>query len=117
MLERLRKQSKLVSDARRAGSGLRKVLANTPTYMIFDDHEVTDDWNLNDSWTQAVMGRPLGVRIIANGLAAFWAFQAWGNAPEVYDPKTFVQVIEDRLKNLAGNAAAYERLLLGFRQW
>lgn len=110
-------QSASLEDARRAGAGLRKVLANTPTYMIFDDHEVTDDWNLNDSWTQAVMSKPLGRRILANGLAAFWAFQGWGNNPEAYDPSNFTQVIEDRLNNLSGNATLYERTLLDFRQW
>ena len=26
---------------------VRRLLANIPVYMIFDDHEVTDDWNLN----------------------------------------------------------------------
>lgn len=25
---------------------MRRIMANTVTYMIFDDHEVTDDWNL-----------------------------------------------------------------------
>ena len=26
---------------------VRRALAHIPTYMIFDDHDVTDDWNLN----------------------------------------------------------------------
>lgn len=58
----------------------RRVLANTATYMVFDDHDITDDWNLDADWefaTQNVMAQ----RIIANGLAAYWAFQGWGNDP------------------------------------
>lgn len=117
LVNRYNEQRTALDDALRAGAGLRKVLANTPTYMIFDDHEITDDWNLNESWTSVVTGRPLGVRIISNGLAAFWAFQGWGNAPEAYPPSSFIQVIEDRLNNLSGSAASYERLLLGFQQW
>jgi hypothetical protein len=31
-----------------------RALANTATYMIFDDHDVTDDWNLNQKWTDRV---------------------------------------------------------------
>jgi phosphodiesterase/alkaline phosphatase D-like protein len=27
---------------------VRRVLANIPTYMIFDDHDITDDWNITE---------------------------------------------------------------------
>ena len=30
----------------------RRVLANIPTYMAFDDHEITDDWNLDKKWIE-----------------------------------------------------------------
>ena len=29
-----------------------RALANCATYMIFDDHDVTDDWNLNKKWRE-----------------------------------------------------------------
>jgi phosphodiesterase/alkaline phosphatase D-like protein len=32
------------------------VLANVPTLMIFDDHEITDAWNLDHPWAAAVYG-------------------------------------------------------------
>lgn len=70
--------------ARAAIPPFRRVLANTPTYMIFDDHDVTDDWNLNLDWRNAVYGSPTGRRAVANGLASFWAFQGWGNNPDEY---------------------------------
>jgi phosphodiesterase/alkaline phosphatase D-like protein len=57
------------------------VLANVPTYMIFDDHDVTDDWNLTARWRHRVHASPAGRRIVANALAAYWAFQGWGNDP------------------------------------
>lgn len=70
--------------ARAAIPIMRRVMANTPTYMIFDDHDVTDDWNLNLDWRKAVHGSPSGRRAVANALASFWAFQGWGNNPDEF---------------------------------
>jgi hypothetical protein len=61
-----------------------RVVANVSTYMIFDDHEVTDDWNVNASWRNRVYTRPLGRTVLRNALLAYTFFQAWGN-----DPKRF----------------------------
>jgi hypothetical protein len=63
---------------------VRRVLANTATYMMFDDHEITDDWYLNLAWCERVLDKPLGRFIIRNGLLAFAFFQAWGNTPEQF---------------------------------
>ncbi|MDO7174147.1 hypothetical protein [Mariniflexile sp. AS56] len=60
---------------------VRKSLANTPTYMIFDDHEITDDWNLNWRWCKRVYSKPLGKITVQNGLLAYALFQSWGNTP------------------------------------
>jgi hypothetical protein len=62
----------------------RRVLANLPTYMLCDDHEITDDWNMDEPWVRGT-SNPTARRVIANGLAAYWAFQAWGNDPERFD--------------------------------
>jgi hypothetical protein len=64
---------------------VRRLLANMPTYMIFDDHDVTDDWNITGSWYDKVRSSPLGRRIVSNALAAYWAFQGWGNDPDNFD--------------------------------
>ena len=40
-----------------AAAASRRVLANTPTYMLLDDHEITDDWNLDADWAQATRNR------------------------------------------------------------
>jgi hypothetical protein len=64
---------------------VRRLLANIPTYMIFDDHDVTDDWNITGGWYDKVRDLPLGHRIISNALAAYWAFQGWGNEPDNFD--------------------------------
>lgn len=72
---------------------VRRLMANTPTYMIFDDHDVTDDWNLSVRWAMEVHARYLGRRIVANALFAYWLFQAWGNDPDLYRPRV-VKMIE-----------------------
>ena len=33
---------------------VRRALANVPTYMVVDDHDVTDDWNLGRAWRDRV---------------------------------------------------------------
>ncbi|MEH2137134.1 MAG: PhoD-like phosphatase [Nostoc sp.] len=63
---------------------VRRALANIPTYTIFDDHDVSDDWNLNQAWCLRVLGRPLGRRIVQNALLAYTVFQGWGNTPEQF---------------------------------
>lgn len=66
---------------------VRRVLANIPTLMIFDDHEVTDDWNLNEQWVLDVNNtnkNVFGSHLLRNALAAYAIFQDWGNQPEDY---------------------------------
>lgn len=63
---------------------VRRSLANIPMYTIFDDHDVSDDWNLNQAWCLRVLGNPLGRRTVQNALLAYSVFQAWGNTPEQF---------------------------------
>ena len=59
-----------------------RALAQVPTLMIFDDHDITDDWNLSARWEETAYGHPLSRRIIGNALLAYLLCQAWGNQPE-----------------------------------
>jgi hypothetical protein len=59
-------------------------LAHIPSYMIFDDHDITDDWNLTRGWEEAAYGHPFSKRIIGNTLIGYWLCQGWGNAPEKF---------------------------------
>ncbi|MBD2354616.1 PhoD-like phosphatase [Tolypothrix sp. FACHB-123] len=63
---------------------VRRALANVPMYSIFDDHDVSDDWNLNQAWCLRVLGQPLGRRTVQNALLAYAVFQAWGNTPQQF---------------------------------
>lgn len=64
---------------------VRRALANVPTYMMFDDHEVTDDWYLNPMWRDRVLGSRLGSPVVRNGLLAYALFQGWGNDPVKFE--------------------------------
>lgn len=64
---------------------VRRALANISTFMIFDDHEVTDDWNLNPAWRRRVFTSPLGKSIVRNGMLAYAVFQDWGNRAAHYN--------------------------------
>jgi len=64
---------------------VRRTLANVPTYMIFDDHDVTDDWYLNRDWCINVLSKPLGRRVVQNAMLAYAVFQGWGNTPDQFE--------------------------------
>ena len=96
---------------------VRRLLAHLPVAMIFDDHDITDDWNLSREWEEIAYGHPLSRRVIGNALLGYLLNQAWGNAPEAYP---------DELLALAGQALAapgseaHETCiarLLKFEQW
>lgn len=67
---------------------VRRVLANVATLMIFDDHEVTDDWNIDHAWAATVYGNPQGRRVVTNGLLAYLVCQHWGNRPDRFTGTT-----------------------------
>jgi hypothetical protein len=49
--------------------------------MIFDDHEITDDWNIDHAWVNGVYSKAGGRRAVTNGLLAYTLCQHWGNKP------------------------------------
>lgn len=70
----------------RAGlTQVRRLMAHLPTYMIFDDHDITDDWNLTAKWEEAAYGHGFSKRIIGNALLSYCLFQAIGNAPQKFE--------------------------------
>ncbi|NJM57440.1 MAG: hypothetical protein HC857_08400 [Synechococcales cyanobacterium RU_4_20] len=52
--------------------------------MIFDDHDVSDDWNINQAWCQRVLGSSMGYQVVRNAMLAYALFQGWGNTPEQF---------------------------------
>ena len=74
----------LLDDFRREVPRVRRLLANVPTYMICDDHEVTDDWFMTGGIRSRTASDPFGCALIRNALAAYTICQGWGD-----DPKTW----------------------------
>lgn len=62
---------------------VRWLLATVPSVMIFDDHEIIDDWNTSDVWRREVSAEPWWRERISSGLASYWVYQHLGNlSPE-----------------------------------
>jgi phosphodiesterase/alkaline phosphatase D-like protein len=57
---------------------VRQAFAVIPTYMIFDDHEVTNDWNGMPDWRARVLNDG-AEQTLVDGLVAYWIYQGWGN--------------------------------------
>lgn len=73
---------------------VHRLMAHLPVAMMFDDHDITDDWNLSAEWEETAYGEPFSRRIIGNALVAYLVCQAWGNAPENFSDDMMVRCIE-----------------------
>lgn len=95
----------------------RRVMAHLPTAMIFDDHDITDDWNISREWEEVAYGHPLSRRVIGNALLGYCIHQGWGNRPEVFT-EPLLAAVQDSL-HAPGQAAHDHAImqLLGFGQW
>ncbi|GAA0821106.1 alkaline phosphatase D family protein [Colwellia asteriadis] len=98
-------------------ANVQRLLAHIPTYMIFDDHDVTDDWNLTAQWEQAVYENPLAKRIIGNSLFAYWLCQGWGNEPKNFKGDFWQMMNNYQQSPNAENQDNVIDYLLGFSQW
>ncbi|WP_116368496.1 alkaline phosphatase D family protein [Parahaliea mediterranea] len=76
---------------------VQRLLAHLPVAMIFDDHDITDDWNLTRGWEESAYGHPFSHRVIGNALLAYLLCQGWGNAPDAF-PAELLQRVANTLK-------------------
>jgi len=81
-LKRYREEQEVLNDFQDSLPQAARALANVPVYMIFDDHDVTDDWNLSALWETTAYEHPFSRRIIGNALLGYLLCQGWGNRPE-----------------------------------
>ena len=58
---------------------IRWLFATVPSAMIFDDHELIDDWNTSASWRADMAREPWWTDRITGGLASYWVYQHLGN--------------------------------------
>ncbi len=83
----IEKQTARTLDFRNTVPQVRRALANISSYMIFDDHEITDDWNMTRLICQTMYNSDLGLRVVQNGLTAYALCQHWGNVPGQFDTR------------------------------
>ena len=57
----------------------RWLLSTLPSAMIFDDHDIRDDWNTSLSWHREINAKPWWHDRIVGGLASYWVYQHLGN--------------------------------------
>ncbi|MFG3440022.1 alkaline phosphatase D family protein [Nonomuraea sp. NPDC047897] len=58
---------------------IRWLLSTVPTAMIFDDHDLRDDWNTSQSWRRQMAATSWWRRRVISGLGAYWVYQHLGN--------------------------------------
>jgi hypothetical protein len=57
----------------------RWLLSTLPSTMIFDDHDIRDDWNTSQQWHREMNAKPWWHDRIVGGLASYWVYQHAGN--------------------------------------
>ena len=93
---------------------IRWLLSTVPTVMIFDDHDVHDDWNISWSWVEEMRRKPWWEARITGAFMAYWIYQHLGNLspPELEDRHRLHAGQGGRRR---GTAAAAARARVGSR--
>lgn len=79
----------------------RWLLSTLPSAMIFDDHDIRDDWNTSWSWRQQMEATSWWHDRVVGGLGSYWVYQHLGNlGPE----ERGVDELWRRIASYAGDA-------------
>ena len=74
--------------------------------MIFDDHDIRDDWNTSQPWKQEMNAKPWWHERIVGGLASYWVYQHLGNlSPEERAADEIWQRIADHTARRRGTSS------------
>ncbi|MEU8918151.1 alkaline phosphatase D family protein [Streptomyces nigrescens] len=92
---------------------VRWLLSTVPSCMIFDDHDVIDDWNTSASWLARMRATPWWRERILGGLMSYWVHQHLGNlspaelaADELYAQVQSVPDATELVREFAAGADA-----------
>lgn len=58
---------------------IRWLFANVSTSMLWDDHDMSDDWNISESWVKEMRERSWWHRRQIGCIASYWIYQHLGN--------------------------------------
>jgi hypothetical protein len=74
---------------------IRWLLSTVPSTMIFDDHDVHDDWNISEAWVEEMRAKPWWEERIVGAFMAYWIYQHLGNQapPELAEDKLTQRLI------------------------
>ena len=63
---------------------VRWILSTVGSTMLFDDHDVHDDWNISIDWLEEMQAKPWWHDRITGALVSYWVYQHLGNlSPKV----------------------------------
>jgi hypothetical protein len=90
---------------------IRWLLSTVPSVMIFDDHDVNDDWNISWSWVTEMRQRAWWDDRITGAFMSYWIYQHIGNLspPELEE--------EELLRLVRSDDDAGPRLREAARKW
>jgi hypothetical protein len=75
---------------------LRWLLSTVPSAMMFDDHDVHDDWNTSESWITDMRATDWWHERILAGLSTYWIYQHLGNlSPAELDADPLWAALQD----------------------
>jgi hypothetical protein len=58
---------------------IRWLLSTVSVSMLWDDHDMSDDWNISRSWVEEMEQKSWWHRRVAAGVMSYWIFQHLGN--------------------------------------
>jgi hypothetical protein len=98
---------------------IRWLLSTVPSAMIFDDHDVHDDWNTSETWVRQMRAKSWWDERIVGAFMSYWVYQHLGNLSpqELEDDELFgrVQEAEDATRVLREFAYRADREVEGTR--
>ncbi|MFJ9734226.1 alkaline phosphatase D family protein [Streptomyces sp. NPDC101171] len=73
---------------------VRWLLSTVPSFMIFDDHDIVDDWNTSAAWLADMRTSDWWQERLLSGLMSYWVHQHLGNLSpaELADDPTWAAV-------------------------
>ena len=76
---------------------VRWLLSTVPTTMIFDDHDVHDDWNISEAWVAEMHETTWWEARVTGAFMAYWLYQHLGNLspPELAEDALFGDIRVD----------------------
>jgi PhoD-like phosphatase len=98
---------------------IRWLLSTVPSAMIFDDHDVIDDWNTSLDWVEEMRATDWWDKRVVGAFMAYVLYQHWGNVhpdalagEEIYER---VRAADDGAEILSEAARRWDREVEGAR--